>query len=81
MDQLDYLFAALKQRGIYVTTDLFVSREIPQARIYPGTDGDVGMDEYKMAVHVNERAYADFLALFRALLDRVNPLYQGAFHR
>jgi hypothetical protein len=73
LDQLDYLFAALKQRGIYVTTDLFVSRGVPQARIYPGTDGDIGMDEYKMAVHVNERAYADFLAFSRALLDHVNP--------
>lgn len=73
LDQLDYLFAALKQRGIYVTTDLFVSRAVPQAKIYPGTDGDIGMDEYKMAVHVNERAYADFLEFARVLLDHVNP--------
>jgi len=73
LDQLDYLFAALKQRGIYVTTDLFVSRGVPQAKIYPGTDGEIGMDEYKLAVHVNERAYADFLEFSRALLEHVNP--------
>ena len=73
LDQFDYLFAALKQRGIYVTTDLFVSRSVPQARIYPGTDGAIEMNDYKMAVHVNERAYADYLAFSQALLDHVNP--------
>lgn len=35
LDQFDYLFAALKQRGIYVTTDLYVSRLIPLADVYP----------------------------------------------
>ncbi len=73
LDQLDYLFAALKQRGIYVTTDLFVSRPVRQAKIYPGTDGDMEMNDYKMAVHVNERAFADFQEFSRALLDHVNP--------
>ena len=31
------------------------------------------MDEYKMAVHVNERAFEDFKDFSRALLDHVNP--------
>ena len=73
LDQLDYLFAALKQRGIYVTTDLFVSRPVPKARIYPGLDGEISMNDYKMAVHVNERAFADFQDFSRALLNHVNP--------
>ena len=73
LDELDYLFAALKKRGIYVTTDLFVSRPVPNARIYPGLTGDMGMREYKMAVHVNERAYEDFKDFTRILLDHVNP--------
>lgn len=74
--QLDRLFAALKQRGLYVTTDLFVSRPVPAAKIYPGESGYIGMDEYKMAVHVNERAEEDFREFARALLDHVNP-YTG----
>ena len=28
MDQFDYLFAALKKRGIYFTTDVYVSRDV-----------------------------------------------------
>lgn len=76
LDQLDYLFAALKQRGLYVTTDLFVSRPVSASVIYPnqkGQQGDIGMDEYKMAVHVNENAYNDFKAFARKLLTHVNP--------
>ena len=73
IDQLDYLFAALKQRGIYVTTDLFVSRPVSRSLIYPNQTGDIGMDEYKMAVHVNENAYNDFKAFSRELLTHVNP--------
>ncbi len=76
LDQLDYLFAALKKRGICLTTDLFVSRPVPAAVIYPEEKGDFGMDEYKMAVPVNQRAFEDFKAFARALLDHVNP-YTG----
>ncbi len=71
--KLDHLFAELKKRGLYVSTDLFVSRPVPAAVIYPGEKGDLGMDEYKMAVHVNERAFEDFKSFARALLGHVNP--------
>lgn len=77
LDQLDYLFAALKKQGIYMTTDLFVSRPIRAASIWPGETGDAGMDEFKMAVPVNERAFANFRAFAEKLLGHVNP-YTGA---
>ncbi len=73
LDQLDYLFAALKKRGIYMTTDLFVSRPVFAAEVWPGESGDVGMDEYKMAVPVNERAFANYRAFTTALLTHLNP--------
>ncbi|TWT83029.1 hypothetical protein CA13_44920 [Planctomycetes bacterium CA13] len=81
LDQLDYLFAALKKRGMYVTTDLFVSRPVSKSTIYPSENGineqgNVGMDEYKMAVHVNDRAFENFKAFSRTLLDHVNPYTQ-----
>lgn len=76
LDQLDYLFAALKRRGLYMTTDLYVSRPVFANEVWPGAPGDVGMDEFKMAVPVNERAWANFAAFTRALLDHVNP-YTG----
>jgi hypothetical protein len=76
LDQLDYLFAALKKRGIYMTTDLFVSRPVFASEVWPGANGDVGMDEFKMAVPVNERAFANFKAFSVALLTHRNPYTQ-----
>lgn len=76
LDRLDYLFAALKKRGIYLTTDLFVSRIVPRSILDPEAKGQLEMDEYKMAVHVNERAYEDFKSFSRTLLEHVNP-YTG----
>lgn len=73
LDQLDYLVHACKQRGIYTTTDLFVSRQVFAAELWPGESGDVGMDEFKMAVPVNERAFANYREFAKALLDHVNP--------
>ncbi len=76
LDQLDYLFAAFKQRGIYITTDLFVSRRVFSAEIWPGEKGDVSMDDFKAAVLVNDRAFANYKAFTRALLSHKNP-YTG----
>jgi hypothetical protein len=75
-DQLDHLAAALKQRGIYMTTDLFVSRQVFAAEIWPGATGNVAMDEFKMLVPVNEAAFANFAAWTRTFLEHVNP-YTG----
>jgi hypothetical protein len=76
VDQLDYLFAALKKRGIYVTTDLFVSRPVFAREIWPGEERDVGMDNFKIAVPVNERAFENWAEFTRNLLGHVNP-YTG----
>jgi hypothetical protein len=76
LDQLDYFLAALKKRGIYVTTDLFVSRPVLAAEIWPGAEGDVPMDQYKMACQVNPRALGNWEAFARNLLTHMNP-YTG----
>ncbi len=76
IDQLDYLFAALKKRGIYITTDLFVSRPVFADEVWEGEKGDVGMDNFKKAVLVNDRAFENFKTFTRNLIGRVNP-YTG----
>lgn len=71
--QLDDLFAALVRRGLYVTTDLYVSRPVPARAIWDGAAGDVAMDDFKMLVPVNERAFANWQGFARTLLTHVNP--------
>ena len=76
LDQLDYFLAAFRKRGIYITTDLFVSRPVYASEIWDGAEGDCGMDEFKMAVPVNERAFENWKAFSRNLLTHRNP-YTG----
>jgi hypothetical protein len=73
LDQLDYLFAALKKRGIYVTTDLFVSRPVFANEVFPGAEGNLEMDEFKMLVPVNANAMQNWKAFARNLLTHANP--------
>jgi len=76
LDRLDYLFAAFKKRGIYVTTDLYVSRPVQAAEIWPGARGRVEMDEFKMLIPVNRRAFENWKTFARNLLNHTNP-YTG----
>jgi hypothetical protein len=76
LDQLDYLFAALAKRGIYVSTDLYVSRPVTNKEIGIGRPGTVGMDRFKILVPVYEPAWQNWKKFSRAFLDHVNP-YTG----
>ena len=73
LDQLDYLFAALKKRGIYITTDLFISRPIYAAEVYDGVEGNLEMNDIKMAIPVNQRAFENWKDFSRNLLGHTNP--------
>ena len=76
MDKLDYLIACLKKRGIYYSTDVYVSRrDIPASEF-----GDLGairsMQEYKALFYVDDRVYADWERWAERFLGHVNP-YTG----
>jgi hypothetical protein len=72
-DQLDYLLAAFAMRGIYVTTDLYVSRPVSAAELgLTGADAPKEVD-FKVAVPVLPAAWDDWCAFARGLLDHVNP--------
>lgn len=75
LDQLDYLFARLKERGIYCCLDLYASRairpgdkveEIPAFRGY----------ELKMLLSISPSAMRTWKAFVRQLLTHRNP-YTG----
>jgi hypothetical protein len=73
LDQLDYLLAAFAKRGIYITTDLFVSRPVSWADLGSEAKGQVSMNGYKVLVAVDERAFADWQSFTRRFLDHRNP--------
>lgn len=75
LDRLDYLFAALKKRGIYLTLDLFSYRarkpgefaSLPNLRT---------LRDYKLAAMLSPEVNANLKTFARRFLTRVNP-YTG----
>lgn len=70
MDRLNYLVAALKKRGIYVSIDLFSLRQIREGEVMPGVPA---MDEYKGLQLVSQTARANWLSYASNLLNTYNP--------
>ncbi len=71
LDQLDYFVAAMKKRGLYVSTDLYVSRRVKASEIFPGASGR--LRELKLLIPVSEAAFANWQEFSRRLLTHVNP--------
>lgn len=76
VEQFDYLMAALIKRGIYLTTDLFVSRRTPYRELGIDKDGEVPMDTFKVLVPVHPGAYANWKQFARNFLMHTNA-YTG----
>jgi hypothetical protein len=76
LDKLDYLLAACKKRGLYIKTDLFVSRPVKPSEM--GLS-EGGMDDFKDAVLVSKPAMENWKAFSRKLLDHVNPYTKLAY--
>ena len=81
LDQLDYLVAACIRRGIYVTTDLFVSRPVDVAQFLPdsASDRSDAMNRFKVLAALNPAAYENWKTFARNLLKHVNPYTQRAY--
>jgi len=76
IDRLDYLLAKFYAAGIYVTTDLYVSRLVPWRDIGEDLPGNVPGQLYKTLVACHDGAFADWCRWARAFLEHVNP-YTG----
>lgn len=77
LDKLDYLFAALKQRGIYLNIDLFTSRSFSEdelRRFSPLTGP--GRRNFTALLPISEAAYDSWARFATALLSHRNP-YTG----
>ncbi|MBI4978024.1 MAG: hypothetical protein HZC28_11105 [Spirochaetes bacterium] len=71
-DKLDYLFYCFKQKGIYATTDLYVSRRAKKGEI-PEVPHTIDMNEYKALVQLLPSAMDNWKKYTKAFLEHVNP--------
>lgn len=75
LDKLDYFFAECKKRGLYLTIDLFATRETKPGEI-PELSGKVSGQAYKGAVQLLPSARKNWEQFTANLLKHVNP-YTG----
>ena len=80
IDKLDYLLSKCFERGIYVTTDLYVSRPVNWRDIGIDRDGEMNKHLYKTYVGIHDGAFADWCKWARAFLEHVNP-YTGRAYK
>lgn len=73
LERFDYLTAALASRGIYLTTDLFVSRPVPYRELGIAREGMAPMNLFKVLVPVHAGAWENWKQFTRALLNHENP--------
>jgi hypothetical protein len=71
--KLDALVAACAERGIYLTTDLYVSRPVPWRSVGIDRDGQIPANTFKMLLPVHEGAFGNFTSFARQWLTHVNP--------
>ena len=71
--KLDKLIALAIENGLYVTTDLFVSRPVKWRAIGIDRDGLVPMNMYKNLIALHEPAFENWKAFAQNLLTHVNP--------
>lgn len=78
IDRLDYLVKELKERGIYITLDLFVSRQLPMKYMIGKDVRDYvySLRDYKRAVFISDVGMENLLKFSRNWLNHVNP-YTG----
>lgn len=78
MKHFDYLFEALKKRGIYMTTDLLCRRRFTETEIpgFPRTPGPRGGEELKALIPVSDAAFESWKKFTGAFLTHRNA-YSG----
>lgn len=76
MEKLDYLVAAFKKRGVYVTLDLFGTRKIREGELADFPDQEFTHREFKGLMFVSESALKNYESYVAGLMNHVNP-YTG----
>ena len=80
LERFDYLYAAAIRRGLYLTTDVFVSRPVLWRDIGEDRDGEVGLHVFKGLTIFHEGAFRNWAEFAKNFLEHVNP-YTGRAYR
>lgn len=72
MARFDAMVAACIKYGVYMTTDLYVSRPVPWRELGEDKPGNVG-GSFKMLVRENDKAFSNLCAFAENWLTHVNP--------
>lgn len=75
LDRLDYLFAKFKERGFYITTDLFTSRILKPGDGIPGAP-EAGEMALKALIPIDRAAMENWKTFVRKWMTHRNP-YTG----
>jgi hypothetical protein len=73
MAKWDALMAACIHEGIYITTDLYVSRSVKWRTVGIDKPGPIEMNEFKVLVAVHEGAWENLKQFTRNWMQHVNP--------
>ncbi len=76
LDRLDYLFAKLKERGFYLTTDLYTSRVLKDGDKIEGIKDFNASQVMKALLPINRSAVENWKAFARNWMNHRNP-YTG----
>ena len=79
-DRLDYLVSRFIAKGIYVTTDLYVSRPVAWRDIGIDRDGNQDPGLFKTYVALHDGAFSNWCEHAAAFLNHVNP-YTGRAYK
>ena len=79
-DRLDYLLAKAIEKGLYITTDMYVSRRVTWSELGVDREGEVGMDLFKSLVGCFEPAFQNWCQFAREFLEHKNP-YTGRMYK
>ena len=78
-DRLDYLIAKAIEKGIYITTDLYVSRPVKWRSVGIDRDGVMEKSLYKTYIGISDAAFKDWAEHSKMFLDHVNPYTKRAY--
>ncbi len=73
LDRLDYLFAKLKERGFYITTDLYTSRELKEGDHIEGIKSLKTSRVMKALLPINRSVMENWKSFARNWMNHRNP--------